>query len=127
MKLNIPEQTPPDKDDFPNHPKKVKKWLAELKRANMGDFTRQIYNGLVTLNRQSMSAKYRLENMEILREPSRHIFIQLHKHFINRTLPLPSKSQKIIHLNQALLSEMATGYTLTIFRTYPSITKCTST
>ena len=115
MKLNIPEQTLPDKDDFPNHPKKVKKWLAELKRANMGDFTRQVYNGLVTLNRQSMSAKYRLENMEILREPTRHIFIQLHKHFINRTLPLPSKSQKIIQLNQALLSEMATGYKILIF------------
>lgn len=123
MKLNIPEQTTPDKDDFPNHPKKVKKWLAELKRANMGDFTRQVYNGLMTLNRQAMSPKYRLENMEILREPTRHIFNQLHKHFINRTLPLPSKSQKIIQLNQALLSEMATGYKILIFEASNGLVK----
>ena len=123
MKLNVPEQTVPDKDDFPNHPRKVKKWLAELKRANMGEFTRKVYNGLLTLNRQSMPPKYRLENMELLREPSRHIFSQLHKHFINRTLPLPDKSQKIVHLNQALLNEMATGYKILIFEASNNLSK----
>ena len=123
MKLNVPEQTEPSRDDFPNHPKKVKKWLAELKRANMGDFTRKLYNGILALNRQSMSPKYRLENMEILREPSRHIFNQLHKHFVNRTLPLPEKSQKIVHLNQALLHEMATGYKILIFEASNNLTK----
>lgn len=115
MKLNVPEQTAPDKDDFQNHPRKVKKWLASMRRANMGDFTRQIYKGLLTLNRQNMPPKHRLENMELLREPTRHIFTQLHRHFINRTLPLPDKSQKIISLNQALLNEMATGYKILIF------------
>jgi len=123
MKLNVPEQTPPDKDDFPNHPRKVKKWLSSLKRANMGDFTRQIYNGLLALNRQAMSPKYRLENMEILREPTRYIFNQLHKHFVNRTLPLPEKSQKITHLNQALLNEMAIGYKILIFETSNNLIK----
>jgi len=123
MKLNVPEQTETSKGDFPNHPKKVKKWLAELKRANMGDFTRKLYNGILTLNRQSMSPKYRLENMEILREPSRHIFNQLHKHFVNRTLPLPEKSQKIVQLNQALLHEMATGYKILIFEASNNLAK----
>jgi cyclic-di-GMP-binding protein len=123
MKLNVPEQTAPSTDDFPNHPRKVKKWLAELKRANMGDFTRKLYNGILTLNRQSMSPKCRLENMEILREPSRHIFNQLHKHFVNRTLPLPEKSQKIVQLNQALLHEMATGYKILIFEASNNLAK----
>jgi len=123
MKLNVPEQTTPDKDDFPNHPRKVKKWLASLKRANMGDFTRQIYNGLVNLNRQAMVPKHRLENMEILREPTRHIFNQLNKHFINRTLPLPEKSHKITHLNQALLNEMAIGYKILIFEASNNLSK----
>jgi len=123
MKLNVPEQTEPSRDDFPNHPKKVKKWLAELKRANMGDFTRKLYNGILTLNRQSMPPKYRLENMETLREPSRHIFNQLHKHFVNRTLPLPEKSQKIVQLNQALLHEMATGYKILIFEASNNLAK----
>ena len=89
----------------------------------MGDFTRLVYNGLLTLNRQTMSPKHRLENMEILREPTRHIFNQLHKHFINRTLPLPEKSQKIIHLNQALLNEMATGYKILIFEASNNLAK----
>jgi len=123
MKLNVPEQTTPDGDDFPNHPRKLKKWLSSLKRANMGDFTRQIYNGLLALNRQAMQPKHRLENMEILREPTRYIFNQLHKHFINRTLPLPEKSQKIIHLNQALLNEMAIGYKILIFETSNNLIK----
>jgi len=123
MKLNVPEQTTPSKDDFPNHPRKVKKWLTELKRANMGDFTRKLYNGIVTLNRQFMPPKYRLENMETLREPSRHVFNQLHKHFVNRTLPLPEKSQKIVQLNQALLHEMATGYKILIFEASNNLAK----
>ncbi|RDH84869.1 MAG: hypothetical protein DIZ80_05230 [endosymbiont of Galathealinum brachiosum] len=123
MKLNVPEQTTPDKDDFPNHPRKVKKWLSSLKRANMGDFTRQVYNGILSLNRQAITPKHRLENMEILREPTRYIFNQLNKHFINRTLPLPEKSYKITHLNQALLNEMATGYKILIFEASNNLAK----
>ncbi len=123
MKLNIPEQSAPSKDDFPNHPRKVKKWLAELKRANMGEFTRQIYNNLMKLNRQSMSVKHRLEDMEMLREPTRHIFLHLHKHFINRTLPLPAKSLKIVNLSQALLAEMAIGYKIIIFEAANDLSK----
>lgn len=123
MKLNIPEQVEPSKDDFPNHPRKVKKWLTELKQANMGDYTRQIYNGLMQLNRQSMPPKYRLENLEQLRDPVRHIFTQLHKHFVNRTLPLPEKSLKIITLNQAILNEIATGYKILIFEAANDLNK----
>lgn len=123
MKLYIPEQTPPGKDDFPNHPRKVKKWLNELKRANMGDYTRQIYNGVMQLNRQAMPAKHRLENMEMLREAARYIFTQLHKYFINRTLPLPEKSLKIVNLNQAILGEMATGYKIIVFEAANDLNK----
>ncbi|VAW64628.1 DnaK-related protein [hydrothermal vent metagenome] len=123
MKLNVPEQTAPSRDDFPNHPRKVKKWLTELKQANMGDYTRRIYNGMLTLNRQSMTPKHRLENMETLREPCRHIFNQLHKHFVSRSLPLPEKSMKIIHLNQALLNEIAIGYKILIFESANDLVK----
>ncbi len=123
MKLNIPEQTTPVNDDFSHHPRKVKNWLQSLKQANMGDYTRQVFNGLRLLNRQPMPPKDRMENMETLREPTRHIFSQLHKYFINRTLPLPSKSQKITHLNQALLNEMTIGYKILIFEASNNINK----
>jgi len=126
MKLYIPEQIPPGKDDFPNHPRKVKKWLNDLKQANMGEYTRQIYNGIMHLNRQAMQPKYRLENMELVREAARYIFAQLHKHFVNRTLPLPEKSLKIINLNQAILSEMAIGYKIIIFEAANDLNKVDS-
>ncbi|MFW2371672.1 MAG: hypothetical protein ACN4GM_01020 [Gammaproteobacteria bacterium] len=115
MKLNIPEQTTAGKDDFPNHPRKIKKWLAGLPQTNMGEYTRTVYKGITQLNRQSMPPKQRLENMELLREPVRQILKQLHKHFVNRSLPLPDKSLKIITLNQAILGEMAIGYKIIVF------------
>jgi hypothetical protein len=123
MKLNIPEQTQPSTDEFPTHPRKVKKWLESLKQANMGDYTRTLYNGLLRLNRTSMPADHRFDNMELLRQPVRHVFAQLHKHFVNRTLPLPDKSLKIVNLNQALLSEMANGYKILVFEASNDLNK----
>ncbi len=123
MKLHIPSQTPPVKGAFPNHPRKVKKWLAQLPRASMGDMTRQIYNALVDLNRQEMPPKYRIANMELFHEPIELILQHLHKHFVNRSLPLPDKSLKIINLNQALLREITHGYKIIIFEVANGIAK----
>ena len=91
MKLYIPEQSESVVDAFPSHPRKVKKWLAALPQSNMGEMTRQIFNAVRQLNRQKMSNKQRLENMEMLRKPTREIFQNLEKYFINLTLPLPDK------------------------------------
>lgn len=123
MKLHIPNQTAPVKGAFPNHPRKVRKWLSLLPRASMGDMTRQIYNALVDLNRQDMPPKYRFENMELFQEPIQLILSHLHKHFINRSLPLPEKSLKIINLNQALLKEISHGYKIMIFEVANGIAK----
>ncbi len=123
MKLHIPEQIAPARDAIPNHPRKLKKWLADLPRANMGEMTRQIYNAVRDLNRQTMANKHRMENMEQLREPVRNIFNNLGKYFINRTLPLPEKSQKIVNLYRALLQEMSYGYKIIIFEAANGIDK----
>ena len=117
MKLNIPEQSDNQDSTFPAHPRKVKKWLADLPQANMGEITRLIFGAIRELNRRKIPAKHRLEIMEMLREPSRSIFDNLKKYFINRTFPLPEKSKKIITLNQALLQEMALGYKIIIQQT----------
>ena len=76
----------------------------------MGEVTKQIFQILRDQNRQLMPNKHRLENLEMIRVPAREIFINLKKYFINRTLPLPEKSQKIIRLNQSLLQELIYGY-----------------
>ena len=110
MKLNIPEQKAPAKDATPSHPRKLKKVLAALPNTNMGELTKQTFLILRDLNRQTMPNKHRLENMEMLRVMTREIFNNLKKYFINRTLPLPDKSQKIVNLNQSLLQELVYGY-----------------
>jgi hypothetical protein len=114
MKLHIPEQQAPAKGAIPNHPRKLKKWLAALPHANMGEMTRQIYSAVRELNRQTIPTKYRIEDLELLREYVRNIFDHLEKYFINRTLPLPEKSQKIVNLNQSLLQEMSFGYKIIV-------------
>ena len=114
MKLLIPEQTEAAADALPSQPRKFKKVLARLPNVNMGELTKQVYQILRELNRQKMPVEHRMENMELLRQPAREILIHLKKYFINRTLPLPEKSKKIVNLNQALLQEMAYGYKIVI-------------
>ncbi len=123
MKLYIPEQSEPEKGAFPSHPRKVKKWLTTIPQANMGEMTRQIFRAVRELNRQTMPYKHRLEVMEMMRLPSRQIFNNLKKYFVNRTLPLPDKSKKIINLNQSLLQEMAHGYKIIIYEAANGIGK----
>ncbi|MDH5612595.1 MAG: hypothetical protein OEY66_09095 [Gammaproteobacteria bacterium] len=114
MKILIPVQSESPNSNLPDHPRKVKKWLADLPQANMGEMTKQIFSVIRELNRTKIPAKHRLEIMEMLRAPSRGIFNNLKKYFINRTFPLPEKSKKIVNLNQALLQEMALGYKIII-------------
>lgn len=115
MKLNIPEQKTPSADAIPNNPRKLKKVLSALPNSNMGELTKQTFLILRDLNRQSMPNKQRLENLEMIRVLARSIFDNLKKYFINRTLPLPDKSKKIVNLNQSILQELVYGYEIIIY------------
>jgi cyclic-di-GMP-binding protein len=115
MKFNIPEQTAPAADATPSHPRKLKKVLSALPNSNMGELTKQTFMILRELNRQTMPNKQRLEDLEMIRVLARNIFNNLKKYFINRTLPLPDKSQKIVNLNQSILQELVYGYEIIIF------------
>jgi len=110
MKLNIPEQKAPSADAIPSQPRKLKKVLSALPNSNMGELTKQTFLILRDLNRQTMPNKQRLEDLEMIRTLTREVFNNLKKYFINRTLPLPEKSQKIVNLNQSILQELIYGY-----------------
>jgi len=110
MRLNLPEQNAPTADSSPSNPRKLKKVLSALPNANMGEFTRQTFSILRDQNHQAMPNKHRLENLETLRELARNIFDNLKKYFVNRSLPLSDKSQKIVTLNQSILRELINGY-----------------
>jgi len=114
MKFNIPQQTTPAANATPAHPRKLKKVLAALPNSNMGELTKQTFMILRDLNRQTMPNKQRLEDLEMIRVHARNIFDNLKKYFINRTLPLPDKSQKIVNLNQSILQELVYGYEIII-------------
>jgi cyclic-di-GMP-binding protein len=96
---------------FPTQPRKLKRWLDELPLVNMGDATRQFYEGLKLLNASELSPTDRLELLEIMRPMGNTILRHLGKHFVNRTLPLPEKSRRIAELNTAVTTELATSYT----------------
>jgi hypothetical protein len=115
MKLNLPEQIAPSAESTPNHPRKLKKIISALPNSNMGELTKQTFLILRDQNRQQMPNKYRLENLEMLRLLARDIFNNLKKYFINRTLPLPDKSQKIVNLNQSILQELIYGYEIIVY------------
>lgn len=115
MKLNIPEQKEPSAESTPSHPRKLKKVISDLPNSNMGELTKQTFLILRDLNRQTMPNKHRLEDLEMLRVLTREIFNNLKKYFINRTLPLPDKSQKIVNLNQSLLQELVYGYEIIVY------------
>ncbi len=110
MKLNIPERNKPTAASTPSNPRKLKKVLSTLPNTNMGELTKQTFQILRDQNRQTMPNKHRLENLEMLRVLTRNIFDNLKKYFINRTLPLPEKSQKIVNLNKSILQELIYGY-----------------
>ncbi len=115
MRLHLPQQHAPTADSSPSNPRQLKKALSALPFANMGELTRQTFQILRDQNRQLMPNKHRLENLEMLREQARNIFNNLEKYFINRTLPLPVKSQKIVNLNQSILRELINGYEIIIY------------
>jgi len=121
MKLNIPEQSAPSADATPSHPRKLKKVISALPNSNMGELTKQTFLILRDLNRQTMPNKHRLEDLEMLRVLTREIFNNLKKYFINRTLPLQEKRQKIINLNQTLLQELIYAYEIIAYETANNI------
>ncbi len=123
MKLNIPEQIAPTEKSTPSNPRKFKKLMTALPNANMGELTKQTFQILRDQNRQSMPNKHRLENLEMLRKQTRNIFNNLKKYFINRTLPLPDKSQKIVNLNQSILQELIYGYEIIVYEAANQVDK----
>ncbi len=117
MKLLIPKQTAVEEGATPGQPLELKKLIATLPNANMGELTKRVYKILREINRQPLPVGDRYENMNMLRQPADNIFSHLKKYFINRTLPLPEKSRKIVNLNQSLLQEMTYGYKIILAET----------
>jgi len=93
-------------------PSKATKWVGQLPITDMGETTRQLYVGLVGLNKEPISPQARIDVTEILLPYVKMSLDNLGRHFQNRSFPLPERSQKIFELKQSMLMELAGSYQL---------------
>ncbi len=110
MWFRLPGRETSHQEGFPTRPRHLRRWLDELPVASMGDTTRQFLDGLRHLNGTRLPPTRRLELLELMRPMATAILSHLGEHFINRTLPLPERSQRIAELDHALLAELSTAY-----------------
>jgi cyclic-di-GMP-binding protein len=110
MWFRLPDRETSRQEGFPTRPRQLRRWLDELPMASMGDTTRQFLDGLRRLNGTRLPPARRLELLELMRPVAGTILSHLGEHFINRTLPLPERSQRVAELDHALLAELSAAY-----------------
>jgi hypothetical protein len=92
------------------HPGKVEKWLASLPLLNVTQGGGKLFATLTAYNRIDIDPVVRLQLLELLRTPIRHIVAELQKHYVGLLLPLPEKQKKAAEKNRDFQLELAYGY-----------------
>ncbi len=94
----------------------LKRWVAGLPKANIGETARQLYQALVELNQLLTPSDNRLQLLELLRPEVYFVCKQLERHFLNQAIVLDERPRKVANLCQALQNHLAIGYKLIISR-----------
>ncbi len=126
MKLHLPGKNAQPVASTLSDPRKFKEFISTLFGSGTDDLTNQIFQTLHDMNRQTLPAKHRLENLEILRPLTAKILNNHKKHSVNRTLSLVEKIQKLDNpvlsvlpsigqpieqpIEQQLIQEVIVGY-----------------
>ncbi|HLD68654.1 MAG TPA: molecular chaperone, partial [Pseudomonas sp.] len=95
-------------------PRDLKRWIAGLPKANLGEMARQLYQSLVELNQLVTPADNRLQLLELLRPEVYFVCKHLERHFLNQAIVLDERPRKVANLCQALQNHLAVGYKLII-------------
>lgn len=94
-----------------NHSKNdMIKWVHALPIMNVGETTKQLYQTLQELTRVKMSEDTRFELLEILRPTVHNILHALAKHYLNQSVLLPDRANRVASLAQSLRNYLATAY-----------------
>ncbi|WP_137887070.1 molecular chaperone [Pseudomonas sp. 2FE] len=101
------------------NPADLKRWIARLPKANLGETARQLYQGLVELNQLVTPAESRLQLLELLRTEVYFVCKHLERHFLNQAIVLDERPRKVANLCQALQNHLAAGYKLIIAQEAP--------
>jgi hypothetical protein len=104
-------------------PKDLKRWIATLPKANLGEMARQLYQGLGELNQLLTPSDNRLQLLELLRPEVHYVCKHLERHFLNQSVVLEERPRKVANLCQALQNHLAIGYKQIIARVGPKLTK----
>ncbi len=104
-------------------PRDLKRWIAGLPKANIGETARQLYQGLGELNQLLTPSDNRLHLLELLRPEVYFVCQHLERHFLHQAIMLDERSRKIGNLCQALQSHLAIGYKQIVLRIAPKYSK----
>ncbi|WP_150602652.1 molecular chaperone [Pseudomonas fluorescens] len=104
-------------------PRDLKRWIAGLPKANIGETARQLYQGLGELNLLLTPSDNRLQLLELLRPEVYFVCQHLERHFLHQAIMLDERSRKISNLCQALQSHLAIGYKQIVLRIAPKYSK----
>jgi len=113
LRLSFCEETPRD----------LKRWIAGLPKANIGETARQLYQGLGELNQLLTPSDNRLHLLELLRPEVYFVCQHLERHFLHQAIMLDERSRKISNLCQALQSQLSIGYKQIVLRIAPKYSK----
>ncbi|KHA74017.1 molecular chaperone [Pseudomonas chlororaphis] len=104
-------------------PRDLKRWIAGLPKANIGETARQLYQGLGELNQLLTPSDNRLQLLELLRPEVYFVCQHLERNFLHQAIMLDERSRKISNLCQALQSHLAIGYKQIVLRIAPKYSK----
>lgn len=97
-------------------PRDLKRWIAGLPKANIGETARQLYQALIELNQLLTPSDNRVQLLELLRPEVYFVCQHLERHFLNQAIVLDERPRKVANLCQALQNHLAIGYKLIISR-----------
>lgn len=110
LNISVTEQTLTSLSFADHTPTAIKKWVTDLPMANIGETSRQLYQAINELNKLIIAPTVRSQLLEIMRQPIHYVCQELSKHFLNQSVVLTEKQQKIANLAQALQIHLANGY-----------------
>jgi len=122
-KLHAPTPTQPRLSFCDATPRDLKRWIAGLPKANIGETARLLYQGLGELNHLLTPSDNRLQLLELLRPEVYFVCQHLQRHFLHQAIMLDERSRKVSNLCQALQGHLAVGYKQIVLRIIPKYSK----